>query len=77
MTQETLNTIIIIMGGICTLAIFSFLIKENVFYRFFEHVFIGISTSILVILTLRNYLWPSVIVPLFGLDIVTFPDGKV
>lgn len=77
MTIETLNTITTIMAGVCTLAIFSFLIKENVFYRFFEHVFIGISTAIFVILTLRNYVWPSVIVPLFGLDIVTFPDGTV
>ena len=36
LTPEQWRTFGIIAGGIATLAIFSFLIKENPFYRFFD-----------------------------------------
>lgn len=65
-----------LMGGICTLAIFSFLVKENPFYRLFEHIFIGIAAGLGAILGIRHFLWPQILVPLFGLDIITFPDGS-
>ena len=77
MEKSYFDLLIIIIGGISTLAIFSFLIKENVFYRFFEHLFIGISAALGVILTFKNFLWPKVFYPLFGLDIVTYPDGTI
>lgn len=66
----------IIMGGIATLAIFSFVYRENAFYRSFEHLFIGIATGWGVILTLKNFFWPMVITPLLGLDRVQYPDGS-
>ncbi len=62
-------------GGIATLAIFSFLVKENAFYRFFEHLFIGIATGLGLVISIKNFLWPKILVPLLGLDIVRFPDG--
>lgn len=65
----------VLLGGIATLAIYSFLIRENPFYRLFEHLFIGIAAGYGVVISIRNYVWPKVIVPLFGLDIVQFPDG--
>ncbi len=65
-----------ILAGISTLAIFSFLIKENPFYRFFEHLFIGIAAGWGIVLTARNFLWPKIVLPLFGLDIVKYPDGS-
>ena len=77
MEKSYFDLLIIIIGGISTLAIFSFLIKENVFYRFFEHLFIGISAGLGVILTFKNFLWPKVFYPLFGLDIVMYPDGTI
>lgn len=64
-------------AGLSTLAVFSFLIKENPFYRFFEHFYIGIATGLGVILTFKNFLWPNILVPLLGLDIVQFPDGTL
>jgi hypothetical protein len=67
----------IISGGIATLAIFSFLIKENGFYRFFEHLFIGIAAGFGPVFALKNFLWPKIIEPMFGLDIITFPDGTL
>lgn len=77
MEKNYFELLTIIMGGICTFAIFSFLIKENVFYRFFEHIFIGISAALGVILTIKNFLWPKVFYPLLGLDIVKYPDGTL
>jgi len=65
----------ILVGGVATLAIFSFLIKENPFFRFFEHIYIGIAAGLGVVVTLKNFLWPKIFVPLFGLDLVRFPDS--
>lgn len=66
---------IILVGGVATLAIFSFLIKENPFYRFFEHVFIGIAAGFGVIVPFKNFIFPKIIEPMLGMDIVQFPDG--
>jgi hypothetical protein len=56
-----------IVAGIATIAIFSFLIRENPFYRFFEHLFIGIAAGLGPVLVIRDFLWPSVLEPmLFG-----------
>lgn len=65
----------IFVGGVCTLAIFSFLIKENPFYRLFEHFFIGIAVSWGIIATVREFLWPKVLKPLLGLDRPVLPGG--
>jgi len=65
----------ILLGGFGTLAIFSFLIKENPFYRFFEHLFIGIASGFGIVGGVKNFLYPKVLVPLLGLDIMQFPDG--
>lgn len=65
----------ILLGGLSTIAVFSFLVKENALYRFFEHFYIGIATGLGVILGFKNFLWPIILVPLFGLDIVQYPDG--
>lgn len=71
------ETVTIIAGGIATLAIFSFLIKENPFYRFFEHIFIGLAAGFVPILSIKNVLWPKVLQPMLGLDQVVYPDGTV
>jgi hypothetical protein len=65
----------VLVGGFATLAIFSFLVKENPFYRFFEHVYIGIAAGFGVILTFKNFLWPRILSPMVGHSIVVFPDG--
>ena len=66
----------ILFAGLSTLAIFSFLYKENSFYRFFEHFYIGIATSYGIIETVRSFLYPKVLAPLLGYDIIVFPDGS-
>lgn len=66
----------VIIGGIGTLIIFSFLIKENPAYRFFEHLFIGIASGFGVVYSIQNLLWPQILVPMLGVDIVVYPDGS-
>lgn len=62
-------------GGVATLAIFSFLVRENQFYRFFEHLFIGIAAGLGVVVSIKSFLWPRILVPMLGLNIVQYPDG--
>lgn len=71
------TTASVLVGGIGTLAIFSFLIKENAFYRFFEHLFIGIAAGLAPMLTIRDFLWPNILEPMVGANVERFPDGTV
>ncbi|MBX7138370.1 MAG: hypothetical protein K1X83_10325 [Oligoflexia bacterium] len=75
MMVERMEMLITLLGGISTLAVFSFLIKENAFYRLFEHIFIGISAGIGLVVSIKSFIWPKLFAPLLGLDIVTYPDG--
>ena len=65
----------VFVGGVSTLAIFSFLYKENFVYRFFEHLFIGIATAYGIVYTVQSFIWPKIFQPLLGLDRIVFPDG--
>jgi hypothetical protein len=65
----------VLVGGVATLAIFSFLIRENGFYRLFEHLFIGIAAGLTPVLVLRDFLWPQIIDPMLGNTITYYPDG--
>jgi hypothetical protein len=64
-----------LVGGIATLAIFSFLIRENGFYRFFEHLFIGIAAGLGPMLVIRDFLWPNILEPMLGYSMRMYPDG--
>ncbi len=66
-----------VLGGIATIAIYSFLYKENIFYRFFEHLYIGIAAGFFPVLAFKNFLWPKILKPMFGYDVYNFPDGTV
>lgn len=74
-TQSLWSTMSVFVGGIATLAIFSFLIHENRFYRFFEHLFIGIAAGLGPVLTIRDFLWPQIVEPMLGATITYYPDG--
>ena len=75
MESELWGNITVVASGIGTLAIFSFLIKENPFYRFFEHIFIGVAAGYLPIFTIKDFLWPQVLSKMFGYGVAVFPDG--
>ncbi|MBX7143511.1 MAG: hypothetical protein K1X79_03595 [Oligoflexia bacterium] len=65
----------ILTGGLGTLAIFSFLVRENRLYRIFEHLYIGIAAGLGLVVPIKNYIWPQILVPLLGYDVVQYPDG--
>jgi hypothetical protein len=65
----------IILAGISTLAIYSFLYRENVFYRTFEHVFIGVATAWGLVKVCEDFLWPRIYKSMFGYDVLYLPDG--
>lgn len=75
--MTNLPTLTVLAAGICTIAMFSFLIKENQFYRFFEHVFVGLASGLGIILGIKNFVWPRLAVPILGLDIAVYPDGTL
>ncbi|HTY07822.1 MAG TPA: hypothetical protein VMF29_01530 [Candidatus Edwardsbacteria bacterium] len=51
------------VAAILTLAIFSFLYKENPFYRFAEHLFVGISAGYGVAIYWNNAIMPNLVLP--------------
>ncbi len=55
----------IFFGGISTLAIYSFLYKENPFYRVFEHMYIGIATGLGLVISLERFIWPQLLAKIF------------
>lgn len=64
--QQLLPTIGIWLGAFFTLAIFSFLYKDNPFYRFAEQVFIGVSAGYWLMYTIYNVLKPNLFDKLAG-----------
>lgn len=46
------------IGAICTLGLYSMLYRENKVFRFFEHLFIGLGTGYLILLTWTDVLKP-------------------
>lgn len=64
----SLEIFIVLIAGFGTLGVYSFLIKENSFFRLFEHIFIGIAAGYAPVYVFQNFLWPKVFVPLLGLN---------
>ncbi|HEX7321101.1 MAG TPA: hypothetical protein VF399_12200 [bacterium] len=53
------------LSAFLTLSIFSFLYRDNPFYRFAEHLFVGLSAGYLIALSYHNTVFPNLVVPLF------------
>ncbi len=54
------------LGAFFTLSIFSFLYKDNPFYKFSEQVFVGLSAGYWLIYTIYNILIPNLFAKLFS-----------
>jgi hypothetical protein len=52
------------ISAILTLFIFSFLYGDNPFYKFAEHIFVGVSVGYTIAITWHNFLYPDLILPL-------------
>ncbi len=57
--------ILVWISSLLTLCIFSFIFRDNPFYRFAEHLFVGTSAGYLIALSYHNVVYPNLIVPLF------------
>jgi hypothetical protein len=53
-------------AGLVTLAIFSFLYRDNPFYRFAEHLLIGLSVGFTLVLIFNSVLMGKLLTPLFS-----------
>jgi hypothetical protein len=60
------------LAGILTLAIFSFLYKDNAFYRFAEHLFVGVAAGYYVAIQFRNVFVPNLWEPLKAGDLWSY-----
>jgi len=59
------NQLGIWIAAFFTLAIYSFLYRDNVVYKFVENVFIGVAAGYLVVIIFFNNIKPDLVVPLF------------
>ncbi len=62
---ESTEAALIWVSALLTLCIFSFLYRDNIFYRFAEHLFVGVSAGYLIALTWHNQIYPNLMRPLF------------
>jgi len=53
------------VGALLSLAVFSFLYKDNPFYKFAEHLFVGVANGYAVTFYWHNILVPALFNPLF------------
>jgi hypothetical protein len=53
-------------AALATLAIFSFLYRDNPLYRAAEHILIGLSVGFTIVLLWSSVLEPKILAPLFG-----------
>ena len=52
------------IGALLTFCIFSFLYKDNPFYKFAEHLFVGVSAGYYIILNWWTGIYPNLVEPL-------------
>ncbi|MCK4252266.1 hypothetical protein KAX97_12530 [candidate division WOR-3 bacterium] len=53
------------IGALLSLCIFSFLYKDNPFYKFAEHLFVGVTNGYFLTFTVHRVLVPNLFKPLF------------
>ncbi len=63
------------IAALLTLAIYSFLYKDNPFYKLAENIFVGVSAGYWAVVLWFDYAWPNLFEPLFkrGQWYNTFP----
>lgn len=53
------------LAALLTLAIYSFLYRDNPFYKVAEHILVGVSAAYFLIIYWYQAVWPDVVVPIF------------
>ncbi|MFH0931716.1 MAG: hypothetical protein V1890_07245, partial [Candidatus Zixiibacteriota bacterium] len=54
-----------LIAAILTLFIFSFLYKDNPFYKFAEYLLVGISVGYLIVISIKTIVLPKLYYPIF------------
>lgn len=54
--------------ALLTLAIYSFLVGDNPFYKFAEHLLVGLTIGYTLVVTVQSVIWPQAISPIAGGD---------
>jgi len=57
------------VGAILTLCVYSFLYKDNPFYKFAEHLVVGVSAGYYLVIYTFNFIVPNVTDPVFTLNL--------
>ncbi|MEO0184190.1 MAG: hypothetical protein ABIL22_04015 [candidate division WOR-3 bacterium] len=60
-----ISTIGIWIAALLTLAIYSFLYKDNPFYKIAENIFVGVSAGYWAVVLWYDFAWPNLFEPLF------------
>lgn len=55
--------------ALATLAIYSFLYRDNPFYRAAEYLLIGLTIGYSLVISVKTVLWPGLVIPLFSGEI--------
>jgi hypothetical protein len=63
--QENLVNLGTLIAAILTLFIFSFLYRDNPFYKFAEFLLVGISVGYFIVISIKTTVVPKLIFPLF------------
>jgi hypothetical protein len=50
--------------ALLTLAIYSFLAGDNPFYKFVEHLLVGLTIGYTLVITLKSVIWPEAVLPI-------------
>jgi len=58
-------TVGILISALLTLFIFSFLYRDNPFYKFAEHLLVGVSVGYFVVVAINTTVLPKLFLPLF------------
>ena len=59
----------LIWGGVAfllTVMVLSYLVADNLFFRFAAHLFVGVTAGFLSVLIVKQILWPYLLQPLLG-----------
>jgi hypothetical protein len=54
--------------ALATLAIYSFLYRDNPFYKAAEYLLIGLTVGYSLVISVKTVLWPGLVLPLLGGD---------
>jgi hypothetical protein len=57
------------IGAYLTLSVYSFLYRDNPFYKFAEHLVVGVSAGYYLVIYYYNFIDPNVVSPIFGLNL--------